>query len=191
MIASVRGIVQSVEDDQIVVEIAGVGLHISIPTPMGGALPEIGRPIFLHTKLIVREDALNLYGFDTLEKRNLFELLLEVSGVGPRLSMTILSYLSPEMIRSAVVNGQPEAMVVVPGIGKKTAERIIFHMRDKLEPTTAEFDIRVEADTEVVGVLTALGYSVAEAQAALRSIPDGSSEEVEERVRLALKYFAQ
>jgi Holliday junction DNA helicase RuvA len=190
MIASIRGIVQSVEDDQIVVEIGGVGLHIAIPTPTGGAIPEIGRPIFLHTKLIVREDALNLYGFDTLEKRNLFELLLEVSGVGPRLALSILSYLSPELIRSAVVNGQPEALVVVPGIGKKTAERIIFHMRDKLEPSTAEFDIRVEADTEVVGVLTALGYSVSEAQAAVRSIPDETSEEVEERVRLALKYFA-
>ncbi len=191
MIASVRGIVQSVEDDQIVVEISGVGLHIAIPTPTGGAIPEIGRPIFLHTKLIVREDALNLYGFDTLEKRNLFELLLEVSGVGPRLALTILSYLSPELIRSAVVNGQPEALVVVPGIGKKTAERIIFHMRDKLEPSAVEFDIRVEADTEVVGVLTALGYSVSEAQAAVRSIPDEASEEVEERVRLALRYFAQ
>jgi Holliday junction DNA helicase RuvA len=191
MIASLRGIVQHIEDGELIIEIGGIGLRVVVPSPATDLLTEIGKPVFLHTYLIVREDALKLYGFKTDEQRNFFKLLIDVSGVGPRLGMSILSHLSPDMIRSAVANNQADVLVVVPGVGRKTAERILFQLRDKLEPATAELYLRSETDTEVLGVLTALGYSLTEAQAAIGSIPPEVQDNVEERVRIALRYFAQ
>jgi Holliday junction DNA helicase RuvA len=154
----------------------------------------VGRTAFLHTHLIVREDALTLYGFSNLEQRGLFELLLTVQGVGPRLALSVLSSLSPEVLRRAVVNEQAEVFSRVRGVGKRTAEKIVFTLKDKLGAEigglTAITPIS-ELDTEVMAALTALGYSIVEAQAALQTIPkDASKTDVEERLRLALQYFA-
>ncbi len=172
------------------VEVGGIGVRVSVTGSVLESAPALGKAIFLHTFLIVREDALTLYGFTTLEEREVFELLLQVNGVGPRLALAALSHLSPDSLRSAVGNNQPEALERVPGIGRKTAERIIFHLKDRLV-APLEFGVAPsDLDTEVLGVLTALGYSVVEAQAAIQSIPKDSAEDVEERVRLALQYFA-
>ncbi len=190
MIASVRGKVQFAGTNELVVEVGGVGLRIAIPQSAAEPLYKIGASCFLYTYLAVREDALNLYGFRSTEQRSFFELLLDVSGIGPKLSLSILSTLSPEMIRNAVAANQPEVFVTVPGIGKKTGERIVFHLKDKLGTPSAEFITKSDSDVEVLSVLTALGYTQLEAQTAIRSIPDDAGDDVEERVKLALKYFS-
>jgi Holliday junction DNA helicase RuvA len=176
---------------EVVVEVGGVGLSLSVPAEVAsGSAP--GVTIFLYTRMIVREDSLSLYGFSSLEQREFFDLLLQVDRVGPRLALAVLSHLSPELLRSAVAGGQLEILTRVPGVGRKTAESIAFHLRDKLEaPAIARLGPPSGADTEVLQALTALGYTLVEAQAALQSIPTDGPKDPEERVRLALQYFAR
>jgi holliday junction DNA helicase RuvA len=151
-----------------------------------------GDEVFLHTYLVVRQDALNLYGFETHEERELFLLLLGVDGIGPKSALAVLTTLSADAIRRAIFHEQPEVFTRVPGIGKKTAQKILLQLQDRipalsgLEPGSAISDV----DTEVLGALTALGYSVVEAQSALQSIPRETPQDVEARLRAALQYFA-
>jgi Holliday junction DNA helicase RuvA len=163
---------------------------VAVPFSVLDRAPGAGEAIFLHTHLAVREDSLQLFGFSTGEEREFFFHLLQVSGVGPRLALAILSVLSPDALRSAVVNNQPEILSEVPGIGKKTSEKIIFYLKDRLAPTAGEAIRLSEHDSEVLGVLTALGYNLVEAQQAIRAIPREAPEDVEQRVKLALQYFA-
>ncbi|MEK9164505.1 MAG: Holliday junction branch migration protein RuvA [Chloroflexota bacterium] len=193
MISSLRGLVQHVDTDFLIVEVGGVGLKVFVPSSVFEQVEGVGRALFLHTHLIVREDALTLYGFATEEQRTLFETLLGVNGVGPKLALAVLSYVSPDTLRRAVAQEQPEVLDRVPGVGKKTAEKIVFHLKDKFGPgLPLGTSISIgEVDTEIIGALTALGYSVVEAQAALQSIPKDAPKDIEERVRLALQYFAK
>ena len=153
----------------------------------------VGRGVFLHTYLIVREDALTLYGFSSEEQRALFELLLTVQGVGPRLGLAVLSSLSLDVLRSAVAQEQAEVLDRVPGVGRKTAEKIVFALKDKLGAGVGLGVLTPvsDVDTEVIGAMTALGYSVVEAQAAVQAIPKGQGQDVEDRIRLALQYFSK
>ena len=191
MIATISGNITHVETGSLVVEVGGVGLLVYVPDPISD-LANVGETIFLHTYLVVREDALALYGFEMQEGRDYFKLLLGVSGIGPRLAVTILSTLTPEAIRRAVFNEQAEIFSQVPGVGPKTAQKISFSLQDKIskeegyEPLAAMSD----ADSEVLSALVALGYSVVEAQAALQSIPKDAPDDVEARLRLALAYFS-
>ncbi len=189
MIATLRGIVSQTLDDALVVEVGGVGLLVHTPAEVvQGVLP--GEKIFLHTYLVVREDALVLYGFETIAERELFRILLGVNGIGPRLALTMLSTLSPEAIRRAVFNEQAEVFQRVSGIGRKTAQKILLHLQDRLAPSPEElqaFGTMGDADTEVLDALTALGYSVVEAQAALQRLPKDAPPDVESRLRLALQ----
>jgi Holliday junction DNA helicase RuvA len=191
MIATISGNVTQVETGSLVVEVGGVGLLVYVPAPLSD-LAKPGQMVFMHTYLVVRQDALALYGFETQEGRDYFKLLLGVSGIGPRLAVTILSTLTPEAIRRAVFSEQPEIFSRVPGVGPKTAQKISFSLQDKIskeegyEPLAAMSD----ADSEVLSALVALGYSVVEAQAALQSIPKDAPEDVESRLRLALVYFS-
>lgn len=193
MISSLRGLVQHVDADFVILEVGGVGLKVFVPSGVFEQIDGAGKMVFLHTHLIVREDALTLYGFATVEQRALFETLLGVNGVGPKLALAVLSYVSPDNLRRAVGQEQPEVLDRVPGVGKKTAEKIVFHLKDKFGPGLplgATIPI-TDLDTDVLGALTALGYSVVESQAALQSIPKDAPKDVEERVRLALQYFAK
>jgi Holliday junction DNA helicase RuvA len=191
VIASIHGRLQHLGDGELVLEINGLGLRIAVSKSVIDTNPEVGQALFLHTKLIVKEDSLSLYGFSSTEERELFETLLGVSGIGPKLALAILSHLSPDVLRSAVVNNQPEVLANVPGLGKKTAEKVIFNLKDSFEAPIGPDYTPTESDIEVLSVLTTLGYSMVEAQAAIQSIPDDSEDQVEERVRLALKYFAK
>jgi len=190
MIATIRGRVQHVGEDELVVEVAGVGLQVGVPLARLTEIPKIGGTIQLFTRLIVREDSLTLYGFDAPETRELFDQLIEVSGVGPRLALATLAHLSPDMLRQAIGRDQPEALAKVPGIGRKTAEKIVFHLKDRMAAVEGGGAPLTGLDTEVLGVLTNLGYSLVEAQAAVQSIPQDAPEDIEARVRLALRYFA-
>jgi len=192
MIAQLRGTVAEVQTDRLVVEIGGVGVWVSVTGEMSQGV-RVGELISLHTHLVVREDALTLYGFASAEERDYFILLLGVNGVGPRLALAILSTLNPAAIRRAVFAEQAEVFHRVPGVGSKTAQRILIHLQGRLEAgdDLSAVAQMADADTQVLEALVALGYSVVEAQAALQSIPkDAPEEDVEARLRLALQYFA-
>lgn len=191
MIASLRGVVQHIGDDELTIEVGGVGLLVAVPRSVLEEMSEVGQPLFLLTHLVVRESSLSLYGFSTLEQKELFELLIQVRGVGPRLAMAVLSNLSPDVLRGAVVRDQPEVLARVPGVGRKTGQKIIFHLKDRLVASLEDVGIPSEVDTEVLSALTALGYSLVEAQAAVQFIPDSAPQDIEERVMLALKFFAR
>ena len=189
MIASLRGIVIEIGSGHLVVEVGGIGLRVLVPASVRENLDGVGRSVRLHTHLIVREDSLTLYGFSGEDDRSMFELLLGVNGIGPRSALSILSTVSPLDLRRAVTMEQPEFFTRVPGIGKKTAEKLVFHLRDKLGPAAPPGMVTAisETDTEVIAALTTLGYSLAEAQAALQAIPKDAPGDVETRVRLALQ----
>jgi len=146
----------------------------------------------LHTYLAVRETEPSLYGSSSREEREFFMLLIGVNGIGPRLGLAVLSALTPNAIRRAVFNEQPELLHQVPGVGKTTAQKIILYLKNKIEAVDGLESISRldDLDTEVIAALTALGYSIVEAQAALQSIPKDAPRDVEERLRLALTYFS-
>ena len=150
------------------------------------------RQIALHTYLVVRENALALYGFAEEEERALFEMLLGVPGIGPRMALAALSTLSVELISNAVANEEAEVLTRVPGVGKKTAEKLVFELKGRLVPEAFPAGLAAvsDVDTEVIAALTSLGYSIVEAQAALQSIPEDIPDDIEERVLAALAYFA-
>lgn len=189
MIASLRGIVQHIGEEALVIEVGGVGLQVAVPHSLLGDVI-LGKPLFLLTQLVVRETSFSLYGFANADQRDLFDLLMQVSGVGPRLALAILSNLSVDVIKSAVVKDQSDVLTRVPGVGEKTADKIIFFLKDRLKAPLEEMKMPSGVEMEVLGVLTTLGYSLVEAQSAIQSIPEDASEDIEERVRLALSYFA-
>jgi holliday junction DNA helicase RuvA len=168
-----------------------VGLRVIVPKTVFDAIDGRGQAITLYTHLAVREDDLALYGFADPDERALFETLLKISGVGPRLALAVISTLTIEHLNHAVAHEEPEILTRVPGVGKKLAQKLIFELKDKLAidhatGLTAISDI----DTDVLATLTALGYSVVEAQSALQAIPRDAPQDIEERVRLALQYFS-
>ena len=190
MISSLSARIQDILSDSLIVEVGGVGLQVYIPAPLKDRL-SIGDNMLLYTHLVVREDALTLYGFESKDARSIYRLLLGVNGVGPRLALAVLSTLSPDEIRGAVLQERLEVFNHVPGIGKKTAQKIIIQLQDKIpaEAGLAPISMLAEGDVEVVAALSALGYSVVEAQSAIQSIPQDAPEDVETRLRLALQYF--
>jgi len=191
MISILRGNVISQESDGIIVDVNGIGFHVMVPAFIKERV-QPGEPIYLYTRMIVRDDAWLLCGFETKESREVFDLLLSVNGIGPRLALSILSTLTPEAIRRAVFNEQADLFNRVPGIGKKTAQKIVLHLQDKLPSVEglATLSMISDVDTEVLAALTALGYSLVEAQAALQYIPHDTPQDVEARLRIALQYFA-
>jgi Holliday junction DNA helicase RuvA len=191
MIASLNGRISRISKGYLVVSVGGFGLQVFVPRQLMDELRQ-GEQVQLFTHMVVRQDSFALYGFESVIACDIFELLLSVNGVVQRLALAMLSTLDPETIRRAVFNGQAEVFSRVPGVGKKTAQKILFNLQDKitsiegLEPMLAISDV----DAEVVGALTALGYSVVEAQAAIQAIPNDASQELEERLRLALQFFS-
>ncbi len=190
MIATLRGEISQIEDHALIVEIGGVGLRVFVPSPLRGRL-KAGEIVFLYTHLVVRETELSLYGFESQPDRDLFTLLLGVDGVGPKVALSVLSTLTIEAVQRAVFSEEPELLGRVPGVGKKTAQKIVLYLHDRLQPADALKAAAAMSDTdsEVLAALTALGYSVVEAQAAIQSLPRDAPAEVEERLRLALGYF--
>ncbi len=191
MIAHLNGRIADVEADRIIVELGGIGLWVFVPEPFRESL-RIGKQVPLHTYLVVREDALTLYGFETAEQRDYFSLLLGVNGVGPRLALAVLSTLDPSTIRRAVFSEQPEIFTRVSGIGKRTSQKMMLYLEGRLEAheDLEKIAAMPDTDTQVIEALTALGYSVVEAQAAVQRIPKDAPDDVEQRIRLALQYFA-
>ena len=190
MIASVRGEITQIEDNALILEVSGVGLRIFVPKLLVSKF-STGEIVLLQTHLIVRETELSLYGFETAGDRQLFLTLLGVDGVGPKLALSVLSTLTLDAVQRAVFSDEPDLLSRVPGVGKKTAQKMQLYLKDRLKPTSGleKFTSMTDTDSEVLAALTALGYSVVEAQTALQSLPKDAPDDVEQKLRLALGYF--
>ncbi len=190
MIATLRGEIAQIEDSSIVVEVGGVGLRVFVPAPLRARM-KIGEGVFLYTHLVVREDALSLYGFESQSERDLFNMLLGVDGVGPKVSLSVLSTLTLDSVQRAVWSEESAILSQVPGVGKRTAQKIVLYLHDRLKPGDALARVAALSDTdgEVLAALTALGYSVVEAQTAIQALPKDAPQDVEGRLRLALQNF--
>lgn len=192
MIASLSGELASAGQDHVVVKVGGVGFRLFVPQTLLEGLPGAGKEVTLFTHLHVRENELALYGFGSEEESALFDLLLGVSGIGPKVALAILSSLPPDQLRTAIAQEDMATLARVPGIGPKTARKLCFDLRDKMAaelPPSIPPSVPTQADADLVAALTSLGYSLAEAQEALRALPQERLP-LEERVRLSLAYFA-
>ena len=197
MIASLRGTLTEKEGGVCVVEAGGVGYLVQVSTHTAAKLPDTGEPVFLHTHQVVREDALMLFGFGELEERRLFELLITVSGVGPKVAIAVLSGLRPQALARAIREENLASLVAIPGVGRKTAERLVVDLRDKLDvlaltagpaPASAPGVLpRAEKYQDAVAALVRLGYSGAQAQEAVRKVAEADENpSLEDLVRGAL-----
>jgi len=189
MIAGIRGQIAGQGDDHVLVQVGGVRLRVFAPRSTLSQAGEPGQEVDLFTHLHVREDTLALYGFATAAELELFELLLTVSGIGPRVALNILSAAAVDVLRSAIANNQTDVLRSVPGIGKKMAEKLVFSLRDKVGaalPAAAPRELTA-VDKEVVAALLSLGYSAAEARATVAALPADPAATVEKRTWQALR----
>jgi len=191
MIASLHGTLESLGSDWAIVDVNGVGFQVYLPTSTLSTLGGIGKEVRLHTHLVMKEDGVTLYGFATTEELQLFQVLIGVSGLGPRLALAVLSAMSVEQASMAIATGSVDLLTLVPGIGKKMAERLILELKDKIGVgliATPAAQLAQE-NTEVIAALTSLGYSVSEASRAVATLPPSADLSLEEKIKLALQYL--
>ena len=188
MIGSIRGHILSKAPPQLTVEAGGLGYELEAPMSTFFHLPAVGEEVRLLTHLVVREDAHVLYAFGTEDERRLFRYVIKVSGIGPKIALALLSGISVEAFVACVHNQDVTALTRIPGIGRKTAERLVVEMRDRLaaQSGTAQPGTPGGAETEAFGALIALGYKPAEASRLLKSAGPGEHS-TEELIRRALK----
>ena len=190
MIGRVQGILVEKTFPQVVVSCQGVGYEIDVPMSTFYPLPRTGEEVTLLTHLVVREDAHLLFGFLTAGERNAFRQLLKISGVGPKVALSVLSGMSVDDLAAAVASEDASRLTKVPGIGKKTAERLVLELRDKLPKVTAASRAEARAGGgDVVSALLALGYNEREAQAAVKELP--ADLQLADAIRQALKLLAK
>jgi Holliday junction DNA helicase RuvA len=192
MIASLHGKVENVTSEWAVINVNGIGFRVYLTNATLSELAMLGTEVSLHTHLYLREDNATIYGFSQPEELGLFQTLIGVSGLGPRLALAMLSALSVEQISMAIATGNDALLTVVPGVGKKLAGRIILELKEKIGAAfiaTPVGDISRE-NNEVLAALTAMGYSVTEASRAVATLPADENLDLEDRIKLALRYFA-
>jgi Holliday junction DNA helicase RuvA len=185
LIGRLTGRLASKHPPQVLVEVGGIGYEVDVPMSTFYNLPAAGEPVTLHTHLVVREDAHVLYGFATLEERGVFRQLIRISGVGARTALAVLSGLSVGDLAQAVALQEAQTLTKIPGIGKKTAERLLLELKGKL----ADAKPTATGSGDVVNALIGLGYSDKEALAAVKGLPPGIG--VAEGIRAALKALAK
>lgn len=189
MIALIAGTVVATGSDYAIIDTIGIGYLVYLPKPALSAVND-GDTVRFFTSLIVREDSLTLYGFVNWAQRLLFDQLLAVSGIGPKVAMSLLSSLSPDDLKTALASGDVVRLSKVPGIGRKTAERMVLELKGKIDPRGLLAGAAPSSrDSELIDVLTGLGYSAAEANAAVARIPADAPDSIDDRIRLALRYF--
>jgi Holliday junction DNA helicase RuvA len=196
MIGSLRGLVlDRLASGEVLVEVGGVGYRVTVSTSTLASVGELGAPVFLHVHTHVRDDAIVLYGFPTREERACFEVLVGAHGVGPSLALAILSVHSPSALRRAVLGDDVDALTLVPGVGKKTAIRLLLELKSRLDLPELEADLvsvgasgAGAARAEVRAALAGLGYGADEVRDAVRDLPDDGA--VEEMLRVALRNLA-
>lgn len=200
MISYIRGELVSVEEEKVIIDVNGVGFGIFMPAQSIGMLPSIGTEIKLYTYMNVREDAMQLFGFLTPDDLKVFKLVIGVSGIGPKGGLSILSQLSPDELRYAVVSHDVKAISAAPGIGKKTAEKLIIELKDKLSlEEVLENNVSKSGNSsdcssnqvhaDAVQALIALGYGNAEALKAVKKVEVTEDSTTEDVLKQALKYI--
>lgn len=200
MIAFVNGIIEDISDENVVVDVGNVGINVRISTGTAARLPGAGGKVRLYTFTQVREDAFCLYGFLSRDELEVFKKLITVNGIGPKGGLAILSVMSADDLRFAVLSGDAAAIARAPGIGKKTAERVILDLKDKisLEDTLIHREMQQpdlgpggsdceKARNEATEALIALGYSATDALRAVKSVSDAEGMDVETLLKAALK----
>lgn len=189
MISRLRGIVLEKNPPSVIVDVHGVGYEAQVSMQTFYTLPAIGEEVQLYTQLVVREDAHLLFGFSSKEERETFQALVKVSGIGAKIALGILSALTSDELASAVANEDIKRLTAAPGIGKKTAERMVLELRGKLVSSTQPDGAIAIAENsqhdDIIHTLIALGYNDKEARQACKNLPEGT--DVSEGVRLALK----
>jgi len=188
MIAGVEGVLKSRGEDWVIIDVGGVSFRVHTPFTTIGMLGIPGDKVRLHTHLHVREDNLSLYGFGSVEELRLFEMLINVSGVGPRTALSLLAVLSPEKVELAIARNDVDMLSSVPGIGKKTAARLVLEFKGKFEEVGLIARVQHE---DVKAALIGLGYSAAEANSAIVLLPDTQDLSLEDKIKLALQHFAR
>jgi len=191
MIGRLTGLLLEKNPPQILLDVQGVGYEVDVPMSTFYNLPALHERVVLHTVMVVREDAQLLYGFATHEERAAFRQLLKISGVGPKMALSVLSGLSLADLAFAVVNKDIGRMTKIPGVGKKTAERLLLELQGKFTAITAG-TVRAEVSshgTDIVNALLALGYNEKEAEWAAKQLPADAG--VSDGIRQALKYLSK
>ena len=191
MIAGLKGTLQALGSDWAIVNVGGIGFQVYMPTSTLSTLGAIGEEVELHTHLYLREDNATLYGFATAEELGLFQTLIGVSGLGPKLALAMLSAMSVDKLAMAIATGSADLLAQIPGIGKKMASRLILELKGKIAAgwigaPAAEL---AEENADVLAALTSLGYSVREATRAVATLPPDQKLSLEEKIKLALQYF--
>jgi Holliday junction DNA helicase RuvA len=190
LISSLQGKLELLSSDSAIINVGGIGFQVFMPTSTLSTLGTTGDDVKLYTHLHVREDNVALYGFASAEELWLFQTLLGVSGLGPRLALAMLSALSTEQITMAIATASTDMLTTIPGIGKKVADRIILELKEKIGAgwiTTPAAQLAQE-NTDVLAALTSLGYSATEATKAVATLPT-TDLPLEEKIKLALQYF--
>lgn len=197
MFAYMKGIVADVSEDNLILEVNQIGYNIKISSSIAALLPGIGEEVKIYTYTLVREDAFSLYGFLTKDDLDIFKKVITVNGIGPKGGLAILSAMTADDLRLAIISGDAKAISKAPGIGTKTAERLILDLKDKvsIEDTFVNREIRMKEDTsalsdaksEAVEALTALGYSASDALRAVKQIALTDDMDVEDILKAALK----
>ena len=187
LVTSVSGTLQRTGEDWVEVSMGGVTLRISVPDTAVDSIGRVGQPLTLYTSLQVREDSISMYGFPTEDERHTFETLLNISGIGPRLALAMLGRFSPMSLAQTVEAGDTKALSTVPGVGRRTASRIVLELKGKLDLDFGR-DVAVGVDSDLVDALTALGYGYTEAHEAIARTDAETTEE--ERIRAALDHLA-
>ncbi len=191
MIASLHGKVATLGTDWAVINVGGIGFQVYMPTSTLSTLGAIGREVQLYTHFHLREDNATLYGFAASEALTLFQTLIGVSGLGPKLALAMLSAMSVEQLVTAIATGSADLLTVIPGIGKKVANRIILELKEKIGAgwITTPITQFAQENTDVLSALTSLGYSAAEAAKAVTTLSASPEMTLEEKIKLALAYF--
>ena len=188
LVTSISGTLQRTGEDWAEISMGGITLRISIPDTAIDSVGRVGQTVTLYTSLQVREDSLSMYGFPTEDERQTFETLLNISGIGPRLALAMLGRFSPISLSQAVEAGDTRALSTVPGVGRRTASRIVLELKGKLDLDFGRSDAAAGVDSDLADALTALGYRYTEAREAIART--GSEVPEEERIRAALEYLA-
>jgi len=190
MIAGLHGTLEARGADWAIVKVGGVSLQVYMPTATLSALGAIGEEVRLHTHLHLREDNVTLYGFASTAELELFQMLISVTGVGPKAALAMLSAMKPNDLALAIVTENADLLAQAPGVGKKMASRLVLELKGKLESAWVGAAVSPEGSAEVIGALTSLGYSPSDATSAIAALPDSPDLTVEDKIRLALQYLA-
>jgi Holliday junction DNA helicase RuvA len=188
VIAFLEGRVADKTSGTVVIDVGGVGYEVAVPVPTAAHLPPVGRPARLFTRMHVRDDAMLLFGFGSADERSLFDLLITVNGIGPKVALAFLSALAPDALRRAVASGDLAALTVVPGVGKKVAQRVVLDLKDKLGGDVVVLEGPL---VDVREALLSLGLSPQEAGEAIGGLAPDGDRPVEDLLREALRHVGR